>query len=163
MPKIYGWTKRNKKALGYAAAGIAVPFATHFLFDAKMFDGESIYSMTNSMPRFGNYLFTAGMLGRAIDVTYQGKNGRPSTFGEKLRNYGMGAVAATALAEGWENIGSTEFVNNILKQYFGDFAKQEFPGKGFASVGDAAVTIGATEAGVALKEYFSRRKETNLL
>jgi hypothetical protein len=153
---IADWVERNKKALGYVAGGAALATAVHLGMDTKMFDGKSIYEMTDSATRFIHYLITSGMWGKALEITFEGKAGRKLTTPEKILTYGLGAFAATGVTEAWENIGSSiDSVHRVLHDTFGDYAKQEFPGKGLESFNDAAKTIVGTQALVAGKEYLS--------
>jgi hypothetical protein len=153
MSKIYDWVRENKKPLGYAAAGVAVPTLLHLGFDTRAFNGQSIYDMTHSTARFVPYVMTATAFGKALKTVKEKDLGRKLTAGENISNYAKGALAATALWEGWENAGSSiDAVYRMLHNTFGDYAKQSFPGTGLASLGDAALTVGATTAGVAANE-----------
>ncbi|HLC77171.1 MAG TPA: hypothetical protein VJH04_03115 [archaeon] len=157
MSKVSEWVNRNKKALGYAVGGTAAAVATHFGLDTRAFHGQSIYDMTDSTARFTPYLFTALSYGRALEITAEGKKGRALTTGERMFNYGIGALVASGLWEGVENLSSIDSAYRVMHGVadslgHGDYIKSEFPGKGMASIGDAAITLAATELFAAAKK-----------
>lgn len=161
MGKILDWTKRNKKALGIVAGGTAATTAMHLGFDMRAFDGQSLYDMTDSAIRAIPYLTTAVAYGRALEITIEGKRGYVLNPLEKIAVYGIGALAASGLWEGIENVSSIDaayrMLHNTAEQIgAGDYIKQEFPGKGWETFNDAAKTVVGTQALVAGKEYLSR-------
>src|SRR3989338_1398851 len=157
MGKVYEWAKRNKKALGWAAGGTAAAVATHFGFDTKAFHSQSLYDITDSTIRFAPYLMTAISYGRALEITAEGKKGRALTTGERMFNYGIGVLVASGLWEGVENLSSIDSAYRVMHGVADslghcDYIKSEFPGKGMASIGDAAITLAATELFAAAKK-----------
>src|SRR3989344_9078513 len=151
------WFARNRKPIAYAAGGILGATALHFGFDARAFDGQSIYNMTDSAVRFMPDVGTSLALGRAMEITQESV--RPATFGEKMLFYCAGAAAASGLWECVENLSSFrqfyETLHNAAESIGRpEFIKDVFPGKGIYSAADAALNIGLTEAVVACKQFF---------
>ena len=141
MGKVYDWIESNKKALGWAVGGTAAAVATHFGFDTRAFDGQSLYDMTDSVIRFVPYFATALSYGRAVEITMEGQRGRELTGGERLGAYTIGTLAASGLWECTENLSSFASFYNPAHEVFGDYVKSEFPGKGLASLGDTAMNL----------------------
>ncbi len=150
----------NKKAVGYIAAGIAGPTLLHLGFDTKLFDDQSIFQMTDSAARFLNYGLTALAFGKAGTTQFEEANGRKPTSLEKIGIYSLGAMAATGLWEGWENVGQLGAIYNGLHQAFGEYAKTGFPGIGMESFRDAAYTVAGTTAAVAGAEALSALRKS---
>ena len=150
---VTGWPKRNAKASKYVGAGAAGATALHLGLDSRVFDGQSIYDMTNSATRFAPYIGMALAFGKAVEITMEGQKGKPLSLPEKLGAYTIGALGASGLCEGWEVFGSSGAIHNALHSVVGNYAKQDFVGKG--SLSDMAATVAGTDALVAGKEYVS--------
>ena len=150
LNKSMDWANRNKKALGWVAGGTAAAVATHLGFDTRAFHGQSLYDMTGSWIRFVPYFATAVSYGKAFEITAEGQKGRELTPRERLGEYAKGALVASGLWEAIENASSIPQIYNALHDGFnaighGDYIKNEFPGKGIASLGDFAINLGLTE------------------
>ena len=106
------------------------------------------YPALRFVPYVANSLATAELNTQRV----RNAKGRDLTFSERMKSYLVGAAAPMIAWEGWENIGTTEPVYDILKRSFGEMARQDFPGKGWGSLVDASLAVGTVMAIETAKE-----------